>query len=222
VTSDQIYILHEDNHLLFVNKPAGLLTQDSGTGEENLEDLAKDYIAVSRNKPGNVYLHAVHRLDRQVSGIVLFALSSKALSRLQAAMRDQTISKTYQAIVDVPLTPESGTLTGYMLHRSHFAEVLKKPREGAKKAMLNYEMIKASSRSYLVEVDLVTGRYHQIRAQLADAGSPILGDDRYGSRREFICPGIALHHRRMTLTHPTTKETLTIEARYPERWPLRD
>jgi 23S rRNA pseudouridine1911/1915/1917 synthase len=222
VDCDSISILYEDNHLLFVSKPAGLLTQDSGTGEKNLEDLAKDYIAETRNKPGNVYLHAVHRLDRQVSGIVLFALSSKALSRLQAAMRDQAISKTYQAIVDRPLAPESGTLSGYLLHRSHFAEFCQKPRKGAKKAVLHYSMIKASKRSYLVEIDLVTGRYHQIRAQLAAAGSPILGDDRYGSRREFICPGIALHHRRMSLTHPTTKETLTVEARYPERWPLRD
>ena len=196
-----IEVLHEDNHLLAVNKPAGLLTQPSGTDLDNLEDQSKRWIKSEYNKPRNVYLHAVHRLDRPVSGVVLFARTSKALSRLQEAMRNKQCQKTYFATVTGNPKNEEH-LEHYLVHKSHHSKVVQNQVEGAKLAILDYLLIEQKNGQSLLEIDLKTGRYHQIRAQLAAIGCPIIGDHKYGSPEKFKSGTIALHHQKLVIQHP--------------------
>lgn len=215
-------ILLEDNHLLAANKPPGLLTQPSGTGQDSLEARAKEWVRRTKGKPGAVFLHAVHRLDREVSGVVLFARTSKALARLNEALRGRSVEKIYHAVVEGTPPNDQGTLEHWLTHGSHRAQVSAKETAGAKHCTLAYRLIQSTGVVGLVEVRLLTGRYHQIRAQLAAVGCPILGDARYGSDR--ATPGrIALHHRRMELDHPVREERVVIEAGYPAGWPdVRD
>lgn len=204
-----VEIIYEDNHLLVLNKPAGLLTQPSGTTQDSLEAQGKQFIKTRDHKPGNVFLEAAHRLDRPVSGIVLFAKTSKALSRLQQAIRERHCEKTYLALVEgAPPKPEA-TLEHTLLHTHHKAEV----HPDGKPAILNYKALKSTKNSTLLEIQLITGRYHQIRAQLAVIGCPILGDTKYGSTHPSKT--IALHHTRLTISHPTTKEELIFESPPP-------
>ncbi len=213
-------ILYEDNHLFAVNKPAGMLTQPSPVETESLETWAKGYIRESRGKPGEVWLEAVHRLDRQVSGAVLFACTSKAASRLSAAMRDRDVGKFYFAITDaVPNGIAEGSLENYLRHGSHEASVVSESRSGAKLARLHYRLTRQIGKLYLFEIQLETGRYHQIRAQFAYAGSPILGDLRYGSRKALDNEAVALHHRELTIVHPTLRTPLVIQAPFPTAAP---
>jgi 23S rRNA pseudouridine1911/1915/1917 synthase len=227
-----IEVLLEDNHLLALNKPAGLLTQPSGTARESLEERAKAYVREAKGKEGNVYLHAVHRLDKEVSGIVLFARTSKALTRLSEEIRARRVRKIYHAVVERRPPREAGTLRGFLRHRSHRAETARPGAEGAREAVLAYRLLGevaparagspdagSSGAGFLLEIELETGRYHQIRAQLAAAGMPILGDRRYGSGRAFAAGSIALHHAVMEIMHPVTRETIRIEAPRPPRWP---
>ncbi|MDX8430693.1 MAG: RluA family pseudouridine synthase [Candidatus Algichlamydia australiensis] len=204
---DSEEILYLDNHLLVVNKPAGLLTQPSPTASDSLEERAKAYIKKRFAKPGAVFLHAVHRLDRAVSGIVLFARTSKALSRLQEQQRERKIKKIYYALVDQTPTEKKGKLEHKLSHGSFKAVV----KDGGKEAVLFYEVIGKN----LLRIELVTGRYHQIRAQLSAIGSPIVGDQKYGSTKTFHSEAIALHHGEMIFSHPTTKEKLSISSRSP-------
>lgn len=197
-----------DNHLLVVDKPAGMLTQPDGSGEENLEDLAKAWVKEQFQKPGAVFLEPVHRLDKPVSGLVLFARTSKALSRLHAMMRDREILKIYYAKVERLPAQKEGTLEHFLVHDDFQARVVPANSPGAKKAILHYRIIGPD----LLEITLHTGRYHQIRAQLAAIGSPIVGDAKYGGRL-FFSEGIALHHGRMQFVHPVTKETVTFESK---------
>jgi len=217
VTHPAVDVLYEDNHLLAVNKPGGLLTQPSGTDRDNLEDHAKEWVRVQKNKPGAVFLHTIHRLDKPVSGIVLFARTSKALTRLNEHMRSHRVGRIYHAVVDRAPKTKDGTLTHFLCHRRLHAEVGRPDDEGAKKAILHYRLIKAMAGGHLVEVELETGRYHQIRAQFGAIGCPVRGDKLYGSRTPST-RAIWLHHRAMTVTHPVTKKDIQIVAPYPGFW----
>lgn len=208
-------ILFADNHLLAVNKPAGLLTQDSGTGLRNIEDWAREWVRVDKNKEGNVFLNAVHRIDKVVSGVVLFARTSKALSRLNEDIRNRNCTKTYHALVEgVPENP-TAELIHWLTHEHHRAEVCREGEKGAQRAVLRYRMLKQIGQLTLLEVDLETGRYHQIRAQLAAIGCPISGDEKYGATRLSKKKEIALHHAQLEVTHPTSREPINIKAPYP-------
>ncbi|MCB1134674.1 MAG: RluA family pseudouridine synthase [Chlamydiia bacterium] len=201
-------VLYEDNHLLVCDKPAGLLTQDSGSGAPNLEDQAKEWLKSKYQKAGAVYLHAVHRLDKQVGGIVLFAKTSKALQRLQEGMRKREIEKVYLARVEGRIVPASGRLEQHWAYASHRAELRAQPFPGSKPVSLRY----LTRDDGLIEVILETGRTHQIRAQLAFAGAPIAGDAKYGARTAWGNDKIALHHIRMSFIHPVTKARLTLQS----------
>ena len=213
-----VEILLEDNHLLALNKPPGLLTQPSGRIEDSLEAQAKEWVRRTKAKPGAVFLHAVHRIDREVSGVVLFARTSKALSRLQEEMRARRVVKVYHALLEGLPPEEIGVLDDWLVHGEHRARVVKAGAKEAKRSQLEYQVLKHLDGLTLVEVLLQTGRYHQIRAQFQAAGCPIAGDGRYGSREPT--PGrIALHHRRLEILHPVRKQTIAIEAPYPKGWP---
>jgi len=208
-------VLYHDNHLLAANKPSGLLTQPSGTPRDNLEDRAKAWIKEVKGKPGNVFLHAVHRLDQGVSGIVLFACTDKALSRLNADLRAHRFTKIYLARVSGAPPQESGTLRHFLTHDDFRAEVSDAGRPGARDCLLEYSVLKKARTETLLEIRLHTGRYHQIRAQLAAIGCPVLGDGKYGSAVNFPGGAIALHHARLTLIHPVSKEELVLKASPP-------
>lgn len=199
-------VLYEDNHLLAVNKPAGLLTQPNDTSAPDLETLAKAWIKEKYNKKGSVFLHPVHRLDKPVSGIVLFARTSKALSRLNEQMRAQTMTKTYIAKVEGHFKEKSGELHDTIIHSSHRAEV--STASDAKSAHLSYRVVKEEGNTSLLHLTIHTGRYHQIRIQCAHAGHPIVGDTKYGSKQKSA--RLKLHHTRLVFEHPVTKETITL------------
>ena len=208
-------IVYIDNHLLAADKPHNLLTQPSGTDRNSLEAQAKLYIKQEYNKPGKVFLEAVHRIDRQACGIVLFARTSKALSRLTEQIRDGSCRKIYHALVSGRLPKDEGDLEDWLLHDDFKAAVVSPKTVGAKRATLHYRLleIRPDNRS-LLEIQLETGRYHQIRAQLAHAGCPILGDEKYGSQEPYKNGAIALQHARLTVRHPITKESITFEAKH--------
>lgn len=214
-----MHVLFEDNHLLVVNKPAGLLTQPNDTDDPSLEELAKKWIKEKHQKPGNVFLMAVHRIDKPVSGIVVFAKTSKALSRLNAFMRDKKYTKIYHAIVEgVPKVREA-TLEHYLIHDEYKATVSHAKNPLAKLARLHYITLHTAPQSSLLEIELETGRYHQIRVQLATAGHPIQGDKKYGGRREPLSAGvIALHHHLLEFPHPVKEERVKVKAPYPAYW----
>lgn len=207
-------VLYEDNHLLVVNKPAGMLTQPTNHEQESLELICKEWLKAKYKKPGNVFLHALHRLDKPVSGIVVFARTSKALSRLQASMRDFNIKKTYYALVEKAPQPSQGTLEHYLVHDDHISSLSKKGDPKAKLARLHYRVKEKKESHFLLEIELETGRYHQIRAQLAAIGCPIVGDIKYGSKQTLPFKGIGLHHAFMQIPHPITGELLTFEANF--------
>lgn len=208
-----------DNHLLAVNKPAGLLSQDSGTGLRNLEDWSREWVRADKGKSGAVFLNAVHRIDRAVSGIVLFARTSKALSRLNEDIRKRNCRKIYHALVEAKPSKPADQLIHWLTHEHHRAEVGSESSDGAQQAVLSYRVLKKTGDLFLLEINLVTGRYHQIRAQLAAVGCPIAGDEKYGAGKTAGAGGIALHHRRLEITHPTLKTPLILEAPYPENSP---
>ncbi len=201
-------VLYCDNHVLAIDKPAMLVTQATEGHRTSLEEQAKQWIKDKFAKPGAVFLHAVHRLDKEVSGIVLFARTSKALSRLNEAMREGKIHKTYHALVEGTMPSKRGTLEHKLEHGEHRAIV----HPSGKTAILHYVVLEQKGDTALVEVQLETGRYHQIRAQLAAVGCPIVGDKKYGSYREFKGAGIALCHVKITFPHPISKEETTIES----------
>lgn len=200
-----VKVIYEDNHLLVLSKPAGMLTIAGGTLEENLQDRGKEYLKISKQKPGNVFLEPVHRIDRPVSGIVLFAKTSKALSRLSKAMREGKYEKIYRARVENPFQELQGKLVHYLRHGDYQAEVVGKG-EG-KEARLTYKVLE-NGEFPLVEICLETGRYHQIRAQLSAIGHPIVGDSRYGSK--VALARIQLHHYSLGFEHPVTHLQITV------------
>lgn len=214
----QEQIVFEDNHLLVINKKAGQLVQGDKTGDLSLLDLIKNFIKVRDQKPGNVFLGLVHRIDRPTSGLVIYAKTSKALSRLTQMVKNREIKKTYWAVVPKAEIPKNQRLINYLQknEKNNKATVFAKATDGAKEAILNYEIIKVLDNFQLLEVDLETGRHHQIRAQLSKIGVPIKGDLKYGSARSNPDGGIHLHARQLEFIHPVTKENIKITAPVPQ------
>lgn len=215
--SKSIQIIYEDNHLLVLNKRVGDLIQGDKTGDTPLSELAKQYIKEKYDKPGNVYLGVPHRLDRPTSGLVVFAKTSKALSRLNKLFSSRDITKIYWAIVQNAPKDSSGTLQHYLARNrkqnksySHDKEV-----KDSKIGILHYEVKKALDKYYLLEINLETGRHHQIRSQLAKIGSIIKGDLKYGANASNADGGIHLHARALYFTHPVSKEKLKLIAPPP-------
>jgi 23S rRNA pseudouridine1911/1915/1917 synthase len=206
-------ILFCDNHILVANKPAGLLTQPDESGADSLEVRAKAWVKKQYEKPGNVFLHAIHRLDRPVSGLVIFARTSKALSRLNEQSRDQEIQRVYFAEVEGILAQKSGRLDHYLIHGDHRAIVAKEGAKDAKHARLTFVVRHVGPHTTQVEIELETGRYHQIRAQFGAIGHPIVGDKKYGAKEEW--PAILLHCERVAFQHPVTKEALNFRVEAP-------
>jgi 23S rRNA pseudouridine1911/1915/1917 synthase len=211
-------ILYEDNHIIIVNKRSSDLVQGDGTGDEPLDDIVRAYIKEKYNKPGDVFLGVVHRLDRPVSGCVVYARTSKALSRMSELFRTRDVRKTYWAIVSERPPAEEGTLSNYLKKNEpqNKSYVYEKEVKGSKLAELSYRVLSRSEKYYLIEVDLQTGRHHQIRAQLAAAGCPIKGDLKYGSKRSNEGGGISLHSRRISFVHPVKNEEIKVEAPLPD------
>ncbi len=212
-------ILFCDNHLLAVVKPAGLVTQPSEHHPISLEDCAKAWVKEEYNKPGNVFLEAVHRLDRQVGGVVLFARTSKALSRLNELQRKRQIHKEYIAVVEGRVGQKKGELRHWLTHGSHRAKVVKEGK--GKEAVLRFEQLAQHGSLTLLTIQLETGRYHQIRAQLSAMGFPIVGDTRYGASKPLAHEVIALHHRCMRPVHAVQKEAVEFVAEQPDHEPWR-
>ena len=211
-------ILYEDNHLLIINKNVGQLVQGDKTGDESLLDTIKNYIIIRDHKAGNVFLGLVHRIDRPTSGLVIYAKTSKALSRLTQMVKNREIKKTYWAVVPKEIVPQSQRLVHYLKknEKNNKAIIFTKPTDGAKESILTYQIIKMLDNYQLLEVDLETGRHHQIRAQLSKIGIPIKGDLKYGSPRSNANGGISLHARKLEFIHPVTKESISITAPIPQ------
>ena len=211
-------IIYEDNHLLVINKKVGQLVQGDKTGDESLLDSIKNFIKIRDNKPGNVFLGLVHRIDRPTSGLVIYAKTSKALSRLTQMVKNREIKKTYWAVVAKEMIPPSKRLVHYLKknEKNNKAIIFTKPTEGAKEAILTYNIVKSLDNYLLLEIDLETGRHHQIRAQLSKNGTPIKGDLKYGSPRSNPDGGIHLHARKLEFIHPVTKENIEITAPVPQ------
>ena len=210
-------ILYEDNHLLIVNKRSGDIVQGDKTGDLALTDLLKVYLKEKYHKPGDVFLGLVHRVDRPVSGAVIFARTSKALSRLTVMVKNREIQKLYWAIVDKPPLPESGRLENYLRknEKQNKSYVSEKDKKDSKLAVLEYKLIASSKSMFLLEIDLLTGRHHQIRAQLAATGNFIRGDLKYGAKRSNPDGSICLHARRLLFTHPVSGDKMDIVAAPP-------
>ncbi len=216
-------ILYEDNHLVVVNKHAGDLVQADAAGETGLEDAIKAFIRRRDGKPGDVFLGVVHRIDRPVSGAVVFAKTSKALVRLNEMIRRGEIDKRYWVITEELLPDDEGTLTHHIARdsRNNRSYAHSSPRKESKEARLEYRMVAGSTNYYLYEVKLLTGRHHQIRAQFSKEGAPIKGDLKYGAKRSNPDGGgnghggISLHSRRVTFIHPVRREPLEVVAPVP-------
>ena len=211
-------VLYEDNHVLVINKLPSELTQGDKTGDTTLPDLIKSYLKDKYQKPGNVFLGVVHRLDRPTSGALVFARTSKALERLNAQFRDKETNKVYWAIVGQKPPKDQGTLSHFLKKNEaqNKSYVVADGTPGSKKAILHYKLIAASERYYLLEIELETGRHHQIRCQLASMGCKIKGDLKYGDKRSNPDGSICLHARKLSFTHPTSKEQIHILAPLPD------
>ena len=213
-------ILYLDNHLIAVCKPAGILTQSDNSGGVSLMDQVKDWIKTEYKKPGKVFLGLVHRLDRPVSGIVVFARTSKGASRLSEQFRKQTTKKIYRALVEGTPQSQQASLTHYLRkEKSLKATVFPRATPNAKEALLDYEVIETLQNTSLLDIHLHTGRFHQIRAQLAFIGHPIVGDKKYGAHSALPEGQIALHAQRILFNHPTSKEEIIIDCPPPKNWP---
>jgi 23S rRNA pseudouridine1911/1915/1917 synthase len=212
----RLQVLYEDNHLIAVYKPGGILVQGDISREPSLMDMVKDYIKNKHNKPGKVFLGLVHRLDRPVSGIVLFARTSKSASRLSAQWRQRTITKIYWALVHGKMGLPSGTLRNYLEKGEKAVSLADETRKGSQEAVLSYRTLRVKGKASLLEVNLRTGRKHQIRAQLSAEGCPIVGDVKYGAPVRREDGSICLLAKSLTFMHPTRPETMHIEAPPPE------
>jgi 23S rRNA pseudouridine1911/1915/1917 synthase len=215
---NNLQVLYQDNHIIIINKRAGDIVQGDKTGDKPLSDVVKEYIKVKYKKSGSVYLGVVHRLDRPTTGIVVFAKTSKALSRLNKLFADKNISKTYWAIVGQKPPKETDTLIHWLKKnpKNNKSTAFTKETNDTKKAILDYKIIKALDRYYLLEVNLETGRHHQIRSQLSNIGSPIKGDLKYGFNRSNLNASIHLHSRKLEFVHPVSKENIQIIAPPPQ------
>lgn len=214
----QLTVLFEDNHIIAINKQCGDIVQGDKTGDKTLGDEVKEYLKNKYNKPGNVFLGVTHRLDRPTSGAVLFARTSKALTRLNEMFRDdRAVQKTYWAVVDKKPEPEVGELEHWLLRdtKQNKSVAFLNEKKESKKAVLSYHYLCSSDRFHIIEIQLHTGRHHQIRAQLAAIGLHIKGDLKYGFPRSNSDGGIHLHARKIEFTHPVTGDPVSITAPPP-------
>jgi 23S rRNA pseudouridine1911/1915/1917 synthase len=212
------WVLYEDNHLIAINKQSGQLTQGDQTGDAILPDLVKEYLKVSRNKPGDVFLGVIHRLDRPASGVVLFACTSKGLERMNAQFKGRETKKTYWIVVEGLHPSAEGTAEHFLAKNEKLNKsfVVKQEATGAKRAVLQYKSLACSDNYTLMEVVLETGRHHQIRVQMSHLGFVIKGDVKYGARRANKDGRIHLHARHLAFVHPTTKAQVSITAPVPD------
>ncbi len=212
-TKDNLQVIYEDNHLIIVNKRVGDIVQGDKTKDQPLSEIIKAYIATKYNKKGNVYLGVVHRLDRPTSGIVIFAKTSKALTRLNKMLKDKKIKKTYLAVVKNKPVKSEDTLIHYLRknQKKNKAIVFNRETENTKKAVLHYKITKSLDNYTILEIDLETGRHHQIRAQLSAIKSPIKGDLKYGFDRSNKDGGIHLHAHKIEFEHPVKKDETSNE-----------
>lgn len=216
-------ILYEDNHLLIVNKLPSEIVQGDKTGDICLLDKVKAYIKEKYNKPGEVFAGLVHRIDRPVSGVVVFARTSKALSRMTEKVKDRDFHKTYYALVKNRPPKEEDELSDYMVknEQQNKSYIVKPSTKGAKLAQLRYRVAAHCDNYYMLEIDLMTGRHHQIRAQLAHIGCPIKGDLKYGFPRSNPDASISLHAYKVVFEHPTLKTEMCVKAPLPDVMPWR-
>jgi 23S rRNA pseudouridine1911/1915/1917 synthase len=214
--SENLQILYEDNHIIAVYKPGGVLVQGDISGDISLMDLIKQYIKDTYKKPGNVFLGLVHRLDRPVAGVVVLAKTSKGASRLSAQFRSRSITKIYWAQVYGQIDPKEGTLTSYLMRETKGARLAKEGEPGARNAVLSYKTLHVKGGKSLLEIILHTGRKHQIRAQIAGAGHPIVGDVKYGAPSALADGTIRLLAKSLTFKHPTRDEIITVESPEPD------
>ena len=210
-------LLYLDNHLLVVVKPAGLLAQGDRTGDSDLLTLGKAFLKERFDKPGNVFLGLMHRLDRPVSGVMVLARTSKAAARLTQQFKERTVEKRYLAVVEGRLTGE-GTQTDWLVKEEGHVHIVAEGHPGAKKAVLRWTALDVDGPSTLVNVELLTGRAHQVRVQLAALGTPILGDFRYGATRELDGRNLALHAYRLAFVHPVQRKPMVFVAPPPVTW----
>lgn len=216
-TRENLQILHEDNHIIVINKRVGDIVQGDKTGDKPLSDVIKEYLKLKYNKPGDIFLGVVHRLDRPTTGIVIFAKTSKALSRLNETFKNRETQKTYWAVIKNSPPKEKDTLVHFLKRNSknNTSKAYSKEVPESKKASLTYQIIKKLDHYLVLEIDLHTGRHHQIRAQLQAIGCPIKGDLKYGFERSNSDGGIHLHARKLIVLHPVTKQILTFIAEPP-------
>jgi len=218
-------VVYEDNHLLVLNKPAGLLSQGDNSQAESLVDLVTSYLKQKYAKPGNVYVGLVHRLDRNVSGVMLVARTSKAASRLSEQFRRKAVQKTYLAVIEGQPAAAEGEVVSWLAGAGDHHGITRAETEafdGAKESRLRYTVLTSRGGFSLVRVQPITGRRHQIRAQMALLGHPLLGDVKYGSSWRLADHRLALHASRLALEHPVGGRTLDFEAPLPEDWPWPD
>lgn len=211
-------VLYEDNHIIIVNKASGEIVQGDKTGDKPLSEIVKEYLKEKYNKPGNVFCGVTHRLDRPTTGIVVFAKTSKALSRLNEMFRDDKIDKIYWAIVKNSPHKHEDTLVHWLIknEKNNKSTAYDKEKQGTKKAVLHYKIIGTSENYFLLEVNLETGRHHQIRTQLAKIGSPIKGDLKYGATRSNSDGSISLHARAISFMHPVSNAKIEVTAPVPK------
>jgi 23S rRNA pseudouridine1911/1915/1917 synthase len=212
-------VFHEDNHLLVLYKPAGLLVQGDDTGAANLLDLAKAWLKQRHHKPGRVFLGLVQRLDRPVAGVMMFARTSKAAARLSAQLRRRQTRKVYLSVVEGRLPSNCGEPVHHLERQDRLSRIVPQPTASSREARLSYQVLEAADDRSLVEIELKTGRKHQIRLQLAHLGCPIVGDVRYGSLSSLASGQIALLAREITFEHPTRRERLSFFCPLPAGWP---
>jgi 23S rRNA pseudouridine1911/1915/1917 synthase len=218
INPNDLQVLHEDNHVIVVNKRPSDIVQGDKTGDVTMPDQIKEFLRVKYNKPGNIFCGVVHRLDRPTSGAVVFAKTSKSLTRLNEQFREKDTKKIYWAVVEKAPQSNTGHLENFLLknEKQNKAYVHQKEVSGSKKAILDYRVVSQSDKYTLIEVVLHTGRHHQIRAQMAHIGCVIKGDLKYGAKRSNADGSIHLHARYLSFIHPTTKETIQITAPVPD------
>lgn len=219
--SNKLEILYEDNHVIVVFKPSNILSQGDATGDKDLLTLVKEYIKEKYHKPGNVYVGLVHRLDRPVGGCMVFAKTSKAASRLSEQVRNKSFKKTYRAVIHGNMNKKEDNLLDYLYKnkKTNMVSVVSKNTKDAKDARLSYETLDSQKGFSLVQIDLKTGRPHQIRVQFASRKHPLFGDQRYGQHLNKVGQQIALWSYKIEIVHPTTKEKMEFVCDVPNEYP---